>query len=53
MKKSFQVFIDMNTKYCDEYFKMRISAVKSSDNFIYTMMELFQTFDTLFKLKIK
>ncbi|MGY5143138.1 MAG: hypothetical protein ACW9XH_01525 [Candidatus Nitrosopumilus sp. bin_32a] len=39
MKKSYLEFLDMNAKYWDEYFKMRISAVKSYDNFLHTMME--------------
>ncbi len=39
MKKSYLEFIDVNTKYWDEYFKMRISAVKSFDSFMHVMME--------------
>ncbi|QLH04464.1 hypothetical protein C5F49_03375 [Nitrosopumilus oxyclinae] len=39
IKKSYLNLIDMNTKYWDEYFKMRVSAVKSFDSFIHTMME--------------
>ncbi len=39
MKKSYLEFIDMNKKYWDEYFKMRISAVKSFDNLMHVMME--------------
>jgi len=38
IKKNYLDFIDMNTKYWDEYFKMRISTVKSFDGFIHTMM---------------
>jgi len=39
MKKSYLELIDVNTKYLDEYFKMRISAVKSFDNLMHVMME--------------
>lgn len=39
IKKSYLDLIDMNTKYWDEYFKIRVSAVKSFDSFIHTMME--------------
>ena len=39
MKKSYLELIDVNTKYLDEYFKMRISAVKSFDNLMHMMME--------------
>lgn len=39
MKKSYLELIDMNSKYLDEYFKIRISAVKSFDNFMHVMME--------------
>lgn len=39
IKKNYLEYIDMNTKYLDEHFKMRISAVKSFDIFIHTMME--------------
>lgn len=39
VKKSYLEFLDMNAKYWDEYFKMRISAVKSYDSFLHTMME--------------
>ncbi len=41
MKKSYLEYIDINTKYFDEYFKMRISAVKSFDSFIHVMMETY------------
>ena len=39
IKKSYLDLIDMNAKYWDEYFKIRISAVKSFDDLIHTMME--------------
>lgn len=39
VKKSWMQMIDMNSKYWDEYFKMKVSAVKSFDNFIHIMME--------------
>ena len=39
IKKNYLNLIDMNSKYWDEYFKIRISAVKSFDSFIHTMME--------------
>ena len=39
MKKSYLEFIDVNKKYWDDYFKMRISTVKSFDNFMHVMME--------------
>jgi len=39
IKKSYLEYINMNTKYLDEYFKMRISAVKSFNSFSHVMME--------------
>jgi hypothetical protein len=39
MKKNYLEFLDMNTKYWDEYFKMRMSSIKSFDSFIHTMLE--------------
>lgn len=39
IKKNYLNLIDMNTKYWNEYFKNRISAVKSFDSFIHTMIE--------------
>ena len=39
MKKNYLEFLDMNTKYWDEYFKMRMSSVKSFDSFIHAMLE--------------
>ncbi|MCV0431116.1 hypothetical protein [Nitrosopumilus sp.] len=39
IKKSSLEIIDMNSKFWDEYFKMRISAVKSYDSFLHSMME--------------
>ncbi|MCV0393421.1 MAG: hypothetical protein K5790_09075 [Nitrosopumilus sp.] len=39
MKNNFMEMIDMNTKYIDEYTKMRISAIKSFDNFSHIVME--------------
>lgn len=39
IKKNYLGMIDMNTKYWDEYFKMKISTVKSFDSFMHTMME--------------
>lgn len=44
IKKNYLEFIDMNTKYWDEYFKMRISAVKSFDSFMHVMMESYGKF---------
>ena len=38
-KKSYLNLIEMNTKYWDEYFKIRISAMKSFNIFIHAMME--------------
>ena len=38
-KKNYLEIIDVNTKYWDEYFKMRISAIKSFDNFMHVMAE--------------
>ena len=38
-KKNYLEIIDVNTKYWDEYFKMRISAIKSFDNFMHVMVE--------------
>jgi hypothetical protein len=39
MKKNYLEFLDMNAKYWDEYFKMRMSSVKSFDSFVHTMLE--------------
>lgn len=39
IKKNYLEFIDMNTKYWDEYFKLRISTVKSYDNLLHTMID--------------
>lgn len=39
IKENYLNLIDMNTKYWDKYFKIRISAVKSFDRFIQIMME--------------
>jgi len=39
IKENYLNLIDMNSKYWDEYFKIRISAVKSFDSLIHTMME--------------
>ena len=39
MKKNYLENIDMTTKFFDEYVKMRISAIKSFDNFIHVMMD--------------
>jgi hypothetical protein len=36
--------IDVNAKYIDEYFKMRISAVKTFDNYIHVIMESYGKF---------
>ena len=43
MKKSYLEYIDMKTKDLDEYFKMRISAVKSFDSFMHVAMESIET----------
>ena len=40
--------IDMNTKYIDEYTKMRISAIKSFDNYTHMMMESYGKFFSQF-----
>jgi len=39
MKRSYIENIEMATKYFDEYVKMRISAIKSFDNYTHVMME--------------
>jgi len=39
IKKNYLGMIDVNTKYWDEYFKIKISTVKSFDGFLHTMME--------------
>ncbi len=36
--------IDMNTKYIDEYTKMRISAIKSFDNYFHMAMNSYGSF---------
>ncbi|MHA7734745.1 hypothetical protein [Nitrosopumilus sp. S6] len=38
-KKNYLEFIEMNTKYWDEYFKMRVSAVKSFDSFMHVLID--------------
>ena len=38
MKKNYLDFIEMNAKHWDEYFKMRVSAVKSFDSFMHGMI---------------
>lgn len=39
IKKNYLDLIDMNTKYWDAYFKMRMSAVKSYDGFMHAITE--------------
>lgn len=39
IKKNYLNLIDMNTKYWDAYFKMRISTIKSFDGLVHTMLE--------------
>ena len=39
IKKAYLENIDRNTKYVDEYTKMRISAIKSFDNYMHVMMD--------------
>ena len=54
MKKNYLENIDMTTKFFDEYVKMRISAIKSFDNFIHVMMESYaKTLSQLNKSKIE
>ncbi|NND86065.1 MAG: hypothetical protein HKM23_01795 [Nitrosopumilus sp.] len=53
IKKNFMEMIDMNTKYIDEYTKMRISAVKSFDNFSHVMMESYAKYFSEYKKSIK
>ena len=53
MKKSYLEYIDMNKKYLDEYFKMRISAVKSFDSFMHVMMESYGKFLSRFNNTLK
>lgn len=48
IKKNFMEMIDINTKYIDEYTKMRISAIKSFDNFSHIMMESYTKYLTEF-----
>jgi len=44
IKEAYLKNIDMNTKYIDEYTKMRISAIKSFDNYMHVMMESYGKF---------
>ena len=53
IKKSYLEYIDMNTKYLDEYFKMRISAVKSFDSFMHVAMESYGKFLSQFNNTLK
>ncbi len=39
IKKAYLENIDKNTKFLDEYTKMRISSIKSFDNYMHVMME--------------
>jgi len=39
IKKVYLENIEKNTKFLDEYTKMRISAIKSFDNYVHVMME--------------
>lgn len=39
IKKAYLENIEKNTKFLDEYTKMRISAIKSFDRYIHVMME--------------
>lgn len=39
IKKTYLENIDKNTKFLDEYTKMRISAIKSFDSYMHVMME--------------
>jgi len=39
IKKNYLDFLDMNAKYFDEYFKMRILAVKTFDDYIHVAMQ--------------
>lgn len=52
IKKNFMEMIDINTKYVDEYTKMRISAIKSFDNFSHIMMESYAKYLTEFNKSI-
>lgn len=52
IKKNFMEMIDINTKYIDEYTKMRISAIKSFDNFSHIMMESYAKYLTEFNKSI-
>ena len=44
IKDAYLKNIDMNTKYIDEYTKMRISAIKSFDSYAHMMMESYGKF---------
>lgn len=52
IKKNFMEMIDMNTKYIDEYTKMRISAIKSFDNFSHIVMESYAKYLSEFNISI-
>ena len=39
MKKNYLSNVDMTTKFFDAYIKMRISTIKSFDNYVHVMME--------------
>jgi hypothetical protein len=44
IKNNYLESIDMNTKYLDTYIKMRISVIKSFDNYAHVMMESYGKF---------
>ncbi|PJC49877.1 MAG: hypothetical protein CO032_07690 [Nitrosopumilales archaeon CG_4_9_14_0_2_um_filter_34_16] len=44
IKNNYLESIDMNTKYLDAYIKMRISVIKSFDNYAHVMMESYGKF---------
>jgi len=53
IKKNYIENIDMTGKFFDEYIKMRISAIKSFDNYTHVMMESYAKILSQFNKSIK
>ncbi|NQV40331.1 MAG: hypothetical protein HQ505_07340 [Nitrosopumilus sp.] len=48
IKKAYLENIDRNAKYVDEYTKMRISAIKSFDNYMHVIMDSYAKYFSQF-----
>jgi len=53
IKKNYLENVDMNAKFFDEYVKMRISAIKSFDNYVHVMMNSYAKMLSQFNASIK